>query len=113
MIHALQHTAERMLRACRSTCLPVVFLCAGLYSPAQNQTTPDGFNTGPWTEEYESASGVFRDAGAYQYKKAIYPPENKDEPVEIYYPEDNLVIPDAELSFYSVFGINTFFTYIS
>lgn len=102
-----------MLRACRSACLPVVFLCAGLYSAAQNQTTPDGLKTGPRTEEYESASGVFRDAGAYQYKKAFYPPENKDEPVEIYYPEDNLVIPDAELSFYSVFGINTFFTYIS
>lgn len=62
MIQPLQPTAghrrKQMRRACRSACLPVFFLCAGLYCTAQNQTTPEGLKTGPWTEEYDICGGI-------------------------------------------------------
>lgn len=193
-------------------CLAVLFLCASLYCAAQNQVTPEGLPTGPWVEEYELSSGLFRTSGAYKivslqhydiirplgentfeitykgatpllffngrygddisvqdgiwqtfhedgslhktdcwdkglntwtkyfdstgamiryeyedyehdtsfyltykndrlFKKAFYPPDNKNEQVKIYYPDDHLVIPDAEMDFYAILGNNTIFTY--
>lgn len=38
------------------------------------------------------------------YKKAFYPPDNKNQQTEIFYPDNNLVIPNAEPSFYYKFG---------
>jgi len=38
------------------------------------------------------------------YKKAFYPPDNKNQQTEIFYPDNNLVIPNAEPSFYCKFG---------
>lgn len=38
------------------------------------------------------------------YKKAFYPPENKNQQTEIFYPDNNLLIPDAEPAFYSKFS---------
>jgi hypothetical protein len=34
------------------------------------------------------------------FKKAFYPPENKNRQTKVYYPDDPLAISDAELSFY-------------
>jgi hypothetical protein len=34
------------------------------------------------------------------FKKAFYPPENKNNPIEIYYPENDLSVSDAELNFH-------------
>lgn len=38
------------------------------------------------------------------YKKAYYPPENKNEETDIFYPNNNLIIPNAEPFFETNFG---------
>ncbi len=38
------------------------------------------------------------------FKKAFYPPENKNQQTEIFYPNNDLIIPNAELTFKSIFG---------
>ena len=40
------------------------------------------------------------------FKKAFYPPNNKNQQTEIYYPDRNLIIPNAEFSYSGIFGSN-------
>jgi len=88
----------------------------------------DGWENGlnAWTKYFDAGGDMIRyeyedfehDTSFYLtyknkrlFKKAFYPPENKNEQVEIYYPDDHLVIPDAEMDFYAILGNNTVYTY--
>lgn len=79
-----------------------------------------------WSKYFDSAGAMIRydyedyehDTSFYLsykngrlFKKAFYPRENKNEKVKIYYPDDHLVIPEAEMDFYAILGNNTIYTY--
>ncbi len=55
--------------------------------------------------DYENDTSVYLYyKGEQLYKKAFYPPNQKQQQTVIFYPDNNLVIPNAELYFNSKFG---------